>query len=188
MAGLFPGNWPPWLASVFLVGFACLLLIEHFFLRSRDIVILTILFLMILVIGIAFVVEVATQEKVLLLQLVSLTIWWGAAQYVVICDIFLLWLANFLTKVRGDKWIKEMDYFYLLIGALGVVISVSRLEIVSDKLSGIDIIGPLVVTTALVLRLVKTRADIGGWNKGDLKSGRRRWINKSGKMQFIVDE
>jgi hypothetical protein len=143
---------------------------------------------MILVIGIAFGIEVATQEKVLLQQLVSLTIWWGVAQYVVICDILLLWLANLLTKMGGEKWIKEMDYFYLLIGALGVIISVSRLEIVSDRLSGIDIIGPLVVATALVIRLVKTRADIGGWNKGGLKSGRRRWVHKAGKMQLIEDE
>jgi hypothetical protein len=79
-----------------------------------------------------------------------------------------LGLANFLAKRRGDKWIKEVDYPYLLIGALGVLVSMSRLEIVSDRFSGLDILGPLMVTTALVIRLVKARADLAGWNKGTL--------------------
>jgi hypothetical protein len=80
-----------------------------------------------------------------------------------------LGLANSLTKLRGEKWVKEMDYFYLLIGAAGILMSVSRLEIISDRFSGLEILGPLVVTTALVIRLIKTRAEIGRWNKGDLK-------------------
>jgi hypothetical protein len=43
--------------------------------------------------------------------------------------------------------------------------SASRLEIVTDRFSRIDILGPLVVTTAVAIRLVKTRAEIAGWNK-----------------------
>jgi hypothetical protein len=82
-----------------------------------------------------------------------------------------------------------MDYPYLLIGALGVIMSVSRLDVVYDRFSDIEILGPLVVTTALVIRLVKTRAEIGKWNEGNLKSGRRRLtVDKSGKTKIIVDE
>jgi hypothetical protein len=70
-----------------------------------------------------------------------------------------------LTAQRGEKWIKEMDYLYLAIGAAGVLVSVNRIEFVTGRFDGSDILGPLFLVTALVIRLIKTRADIGGWNR-----------------------
>jgi len=59
-----------------------------------------------------------------------------------------------------------LDYVYLALGALGVVGSINRLEpAVSGHYTRLDFLGPIILTSALVVRLVKTRADIEGWNK-----------------------
>jgi hypothetical protein len=88
-----------------------------------------------------------------------------AGLYASICDALRFGLAAYLTRKRGEKWVKELDYIYLGLGAAGVLGSVNRLNLGSDHYTRIDILGPIVVATALVVRLVKTRAEIGGWNK-----------------------
>jgi hypothetical protein len=43
--------------------------------------------------------------------------------------------------------------------------SISRLDIVIEKLAFPDYIGPFVLATALAIRAIKTRVEINGWNK-----------------------
>jgi hypothetical protein len=54
---------------------------------------------------------------------------------------------------------------YLTIGAAGILASLNRIEFLTGRFEGVDIIAPLVLTTAVVIRFIKTRAEIGGWNK-----------------------
>ena len=77
----------------------------------------------------------------------------------------ILGLAAALTRWRGEVWVKEMDYIYLLLGACGLAMSISRLDIVTEKLAFPEYIGPFVLATALAIRAIKTRAEINGWNK-----------------------
>jgi hypothetical protein len=58
-----------------------------------------------------------------------------------------------------------MDYFYLVLGAFGLYGAISRMPKIVLTLSAIDAIGPVVLMTALVIRFVKTRAEIEDWNK-----------------------
>jgi hypothetical protein len=74
-------------------------------------------------------------------------------------------LAPRLTASRGDKWTKEMDYVYLTFAAVGVVWSIDRIDIVNDAIVLPSFYGPFLVAIALVIRALKTRAEIGGWNK-----------------------
>jgi hypothetical protein len=37
---------------------------------------------------------------------------WGIALYIFLCEVLLQGGAQWLTK-RGEKWVKELDYFYL---------------------------------------------------------------------------
>jgi hypothetical protein len=68
-------------------------------------------------------------------------------------DAMNLGLAEWLTK-----WVKEIDYWYLLLGSLGIAVSVSRLEIFGgQKIEILDEFGPLVLTAVVALRLVKTQ-------------------------------
>lgn len=47
----------------------------------------------------------------------------------------------------------------------GIIGSVNRVEGITHRFAKMDIVRPAVLTTAVVLRLVKTPAGIGGWNK-----------------------
>jgi hypothetical protein len=69
------------------------------------------------------------------------------------------------TRKRGEKWTKEMDYLYLSIGVFGVLFSLNRIDILSGRFEGTDIVAPLLLTTAIVLRFIKTRAELGKWNE-----------------------
>jgi hypothetical protein len=92
-------------------------------------------------------------------------VFYGAALYALICDALRFGWAERLTKKRGPNWIKELDYVYLGLGALGIIGSINRLPTVGGHHARLDFLGPIILTTALVVRLVKTRADIDGWNK-----------------------
>jgi hypothetical protein len=54
-------------------------------------------------------------------------------------------------------------HVYLGLGLVGLLVSLNKLEIVADKLSITDIFGPFLIATALVIRVIKTRAEIGHW-------------------------
>lgn len=85
--------------------------------------------------------------------------------FVALSELLMSGGATWLTKRRGENWVKEIDYLYLGLGAVGLFISLGQLASVSDKLSLPGTIGPVALATALTLRIVKTRAEIGGWNK-----------------------
>jgi hypothetical protein len=95
---------------------------------------------------------------------------YGAGLYSGLCDIFRFGLAARLTRLRGEKWVKELDYVYLTLGAIGVLGFVNKLELAGGHFSQFDLIGPLVVTSAIVVRLIKTRAEIDGWNKTPVRT------------------
>jgi hypothetical protein len=104
------------------------------------------------------------QEYFDFAQAISGLVTYGAALYAGICYWMRKGLAAYLTHKRGSKWIKEMDYVYLTLGAVGVVGSLNRTDLAGGHYTQLDLLGPLVLTTAIVIRLVKTRADIAGWN------------------------
>src|ERR1051326_5360460 len=62
-------------------------------------------------VGAAFV-RIVLQERVELIDVLVGVFAFGVALYVAICDVLLSGLAAYLTKRRGDKWTKELDYIY----------------------------------------------------------------------------
>jgi hypothetical protein len=100
-------------------------------------------------------------------RMISLVLMYGVAVFVLLSrKIRGGWGAR-LTRWRGEKWIKELDYIYLTLGSAGILASINRLGFVTGRLEVGDLFAPLLLTTAVVLRFVKTRAEIGGWNKTD---------------------
>jgi hypothetical protein len=149
-----------------IVAFFGVFLIVHFFLRKRDYTFAVLMGFCVSLVIFGFIAEIFIPDNGILFgQLATLLIVYRIALYIILCDVLMLGLATYLTKKRGAKWIKEMDYPYLFLAAAGILMSASRLEIVTDRFSRIDILGPLVVTTAVAIRLVKTKAEIAGWNK-----------------------
>jgi hypothetical protein len=70
-----------------------------------------------------------------------------------------------LTRWRGEKWVKELDYVYFALGGLGAVLAVNRMNAVGEKLSLPDLFVPIVLASALVVRVIKTRSEINEWYK-----------------------
>jgi len=67
--------------------------------------------------------------------------------------------------------VKEIDYWYLLLGSLGIAVFVSRLEILGgQKIEILDELGPLVLTAAVAFRLVKTKVEIKKWAEPEVGS------------------
>jgi hypothetical protein len=70
-----------------------------------------------------------------------------------------------LSGLRRNPVRNASDSAYLTIGAVGILGSMNRIAFVTDRFEGGDIIAPLLLTTAVVIRFMKTRAEIGEWNK-----------------------
>jgi len=149
--------------AIFLCAFAIFLLLLHFFGQSRQLMLLNLIAGLVAVL--IFIVLYYAPEPIPLTDVVSILVMYGVTLFVVVSDAMLAGLAKFLTTKRGQKWTKEMDYVYLAIGALGILISINRIEFVTGRFEKADIIAPLLLATAVVIRVIKTRAEIGEWNK-----------------------
>jgi hypothetical protein len=99
---------------------------------------------------------------------------YGVLLYAALSAAFQGGVGKYLTRTRGEKWVKELDYVYITIGAIGVVAALNRLDRASDRFQGADFVAPLVVVTALTIRLLKTRAEVAGWNKIDFYDKAKR--------------
>jgi hypothetical protein len=118
------------------------------------------------IVGLMFVVLWANPEPIEFGIATGALFVYGVTLFILISDmLFHKGGARFLTRKRGENWTKEIDYLYLGIGSLGIVFSINRIDIVIGRFQGTDIIAPLLLTTAVVFRVIKTRAEIGGWSK-----------------------
>lgn len=116
----------------------------------------------------------------------AVLIWsYGCLIFIGLSSVLQTSFGELLTRKRGEKWVKEIDYLYLLIGSLGVLGTLNRLPMSSHTLSGFDTIAPLTLATAIVLRLIKTRAEIGGWNKLDFFEDRKATIPKGVRAKIL---
>jgi hypothetical protein len=53
-----------------------------------------------------------------------------------------------------------MDYIYFAFGSLGAVLAVNRMNAVGEKLILSDLHVPVILASALVIRVIKTRASL----------------------------
>jgi len=116
-------------------------------------------------IWLAYCVQLSFQSQVRFRDVMLALAMYSAVLFVALSEALPRGLAAWLTRWRGDRWIKELDYLYLGLGVLGLVASLGKIENVSDKFDAPGILGAGLVATALVLRTIKTRAEIAGWNK-----------------------
>lgn len=159
-----------WLATDYagpiFTGFAVFILAVHFLDKKINtkipIFLLAIIFF---VVGSFFAILAIAPEPIALGRLAAVLFLYGALAFVLISTALQRGLAAWLTRKRGEHWVKELDYLYLGIGSIGVLATVNRLPFITDKIEAGDLIAPVIITTAIVIRFIKTRAEIGGWNK-----------------------
>jgi hypothetical protein len=73
---------------------------------------------------------------------------------------------------------------YLLLGAVGIFGSLGKIKFVTGKFERLDLIGPMILIAALAIRLVKTRAEIGGGIRSSDSSSHR---SPRQSLQFGVE-
>jgi hypothetical protein len=108
---------------------------------------------------------VSARPLVRFSTIVTCTFVYAVSLFVAVSEILTLFGgATILTRWRGAKWVKELDYVYFAFGSLGAVLAVNRMNAVGEKLSLSDLFVPIVLASALVVRVIKTRAEINEWN------------------------
>jgi hypothetical protein len=106
-----------------------------------------------------------SQKPMIFVDVVFLTLAYGVCVFTIFSELMMVGLAKTLTAWRGEIWIKEIDYIYLSLAAIGVLVTINHFPAVQDKIDMPDTYGLLVLATALVIRALKVRAEINGWNK-----------------------
>jgi hypothetical protein len=156
-------EWPFEHPGLFFSIFAICLLVVHLAgVRLKGT--LNLIALILIVVSFMFGVLVYKPEPIPFGSMVGILFLYGSGLFVILSELLLGKVGKFLTNTRGEKWTKELDYIYLSIGVLAILFSLNRIDILSGRFEGTDIIAPLLLTTAIVIRLIKTRAEIGQWN------------------------
>jgi hypothetical protein len=143
---------------------AAWILVSHWLGHSRSILFLLVV-TVVITSALMFVVLWYSPEPMPYASMAAVLVLYGVGLFTVLSDLMLWGLAGFLTAKRGEKWTKEIDYLYLSIGAAGIVVSLNRIDILTGRFERTDILAPLILATAIVIRFLKTRAEIAGWNK-----------------------
>lgn len=143
--------------------FAAGIWLLHFFRQSGRVTV--VIFALMGFAAAIFIAAVNKRAPISMFALMWTVALFGVSLYVLICDLMLWKLAGYLTTKRGSKWTKELDYVYLTLGSAGLVATVDRFDFVTGHFQWADFVAPLVLTTAIVIRFIKTRAEIEEWNK-----------------------
>jgi hypothetical protein len=115
--------------------------------------------------AVLFILIIIQREAISIVTLTSIIFLYGICLYVLLRDLLIRKLARFLTSWRGPKWTKEPDYVYLTLALVGIVGTLNKFDFVTGRVTWVDVLAPLAITTAIVFRYIKTRAEIEGWNQ-----------------------
>jgi hypothetical protein len=111
------------------------------------------------------IASMVAQPKVPFGLFVGTTFMFGAAVYVFVAENFLQWAAPLLNRRRPGKWIKELEYPYLMLGTIGVFVAINRIDIVEGMGRSLDLWGPMLIASAIAVKLIKVRAETNDWDK-----------------------
>lgn len=146
-----------------LAGLSAGVLIDHFSGRAS---LSNFLFSPIfMVLGMIWYFSFLDRAEVIFSDIITVLVFYSVMLFICLSEWTKILFGRFLTIWRGERWVRELDYLYLGLGALGIVSSLNRIQLVNGRNAKYDIIGPLILASALVIRTIKTRAEIGGWNK-----------------------
>lgn len=152
---------------------AAIILLTHFRFKGQGRWFMLLLFTALIIASASiFIVLSRKPEAIPFKSVASVLLIYGVGLFVILSELMLWGFARYLTVKRGEKWVKEMDYLYLSIGALGILASMNRVDFLTGRLEGTDILATLVLATAVVIRFIKTRAEIAGWNRLDFYKDR----------------
>lgn len=118
-----------------------------------------------IIIGVLLSITVFSYRKITASFVVTYCYGYGVILFIGLCELLLADWGRRLTVARGENWTKEIDYLYLTLAVVGVIGSMDKISGLTGQFTLFDPIAPFVLTTAIVLRFIKTRAEVGSWNK-----------------------
>jgi site-specific DNA recombinase len=107
----------------------------------------------------------AVHKGVWKTQALALLIFYGVSTFIFVSEWLIERGARYLTHLRGDRWIKELEYLYVALGTIGVVSLLNKWDKLDPAWEKIDLVAPMLFASAIVVKLIKVRAEIGRWNE-----------------------
>ena len=108
-----------------------------------------------------------SSGSVMYVDVAALSIAYALSLLTVMSEIMQVRLARDLTRWRGPLWIKEIDYVYLLLASAGILVGINRIPTIQGKADVPEVYGLVILTTAIVVRALKVRAEVNEWNKAN---------------------
>jgi hypothetical protein len=105
------------------------------------------------------------QSKVPIGLFIGVTVLFGVAVYVLLAEFMLEFGAKRLNAWHKGKWIKEIEYPYVLLGTVGLYVAINRLDIIEGGTRKFDLLGPMLIVAAVAVKLIKVRAETNDWDK-----------------------
>jgi hypothetical protein len=122
--------------------------------------------LVLLLLPLAVIALISSRPLVRFSTIVTCVFVYSVSLFVVLSEVLTLFGgAAALTRWRGEKWVKELDYIYFAFGSLGAVLAVNRMNTVGEKMGLSDLYVPFILGSALVIRVIKTRAEVNEWQR-----------------------
>lgn len=105
------------------------------------------------------------EEQIPIRQFVTLLIVWGVCVFAFCTQLLFLGLIERLNRGRPDgRWIREIEYPYLLLGLIGLFLTINNSKAYGGAVVGVrDAVGPIIIVAATALKFLKTRAETAGW-------------------------
>jgi hypothetical protein len=153
-------------AEWFVALLALLLLAWHFLNKDSRNSGRLVFALALLVVPLTVISLASSRPLVRFSTIVTCVFVYAVSLFVIVSELLTLFGGSAtLTRWRGEKWVKELDYVYFAFGSLGAVLAVNRMNAVGEKLILSDLYVPVILASALVIRVIKTRAEINNWHK-----------------------
>jgi hypothetical protein len=108
------------------------------------------------------------QPQVPIDGFIMVVLGWALIIYLLIVDIVRHYVGPRLIRwctARPTRWIKEMEYPYLALGVVGVLLTINRMPKMTGTIPNLDLVGPIVLITAVALKCVRTGAEVYEWHK-----------------------
>jgi hypothetical protein len=118
--------------------FALVWLLGHYTRKLRLLPLYLIVFAMVptLFLSVSLVPLEFVKWKGHLVEVLIYTACWGIFVYIWICEWLMRGGANRLTEKRGEKWTKEIDYLYISLATIGVVLFLARAPSFAESIPG----------------------------------------------------
>jgi hypothetical protein len=135
---------------------------------------LTVYFSIGLFIGMLFL-GLMRPQNVSFLTLLALAFNFGTTCLVLLSEMIVPMRFGVLLTRWWKNWVKEIEYVYVIMGGTGILAGMNKMPNVVGQVKWLNAASPLILTFAIVIKLIKTRAEVAGWNTQEFYKNQRKY-------------